>query len=152
MVYFKYTKVNQIMQILHKLNKWANSHTNILFDVIRIAFGVFLFIKGIQFSTYTDELVAIVAPNMSMMGSIFIVHYVAMAHLTGGLFIVLGMLTRLTIIIQIPILIGAFLINFSGEMVLENLFQAIIALLLAIFFTIYGSGRHSVDYNLKLNM
>jgi len=140
------------MQILHKLNKWANSHTNILFDVIRIAFGVFLFIKGIQFSTYTDELVAIVAPSMSTMGTMFIVHYVAMAHLTGGLFIVLGMLTRLTIIIQIPILIGAFLINFSGEMVLGNLFQAIIALLLAIFFTIYGSGRHSVDYNLKLNM
>jgi putative oxidoreductase len=80
------------------------------------------------------------------------VHYVAMAHLTGGLFIVLGMLTRLTIIIQIPILIGAFLINFGGEMVLGNLLQAILALLLAIFFTIYGSGRHSVDYNLKLNM
>ena len=140
------------MQILHKLNKWANSHTNILFDVIRVGFGVFLFIKGIQFSTHSEYLVDIVAPNMTTMGTVFIVHYVAMAHLCGGIAIVLGMLTRITVIIQIPILIGAFVINFAGEMIIENLFQSTIALLLAIFFVIYGSGKHSVDYNLKLNM
>lgn len=140
------------MQILHKLNRWANSHTNVWFDAIRVGFGVFIFIKGIQFSTETQYLVDLIAPNMSTMGSVFIVHYVAMAHLCGGLFIVMGMLTRLTIIIQIPILLGAVLINFTGVMDLENLLQAVFALLLATFFVVYGSGRHSVDYNLKLNM
>jgi hypothetical protein len=49
-------------------------------------------------------------------------------------------------------LIGAFVINFTGEMVLENLIQATIALTAAVFFVVYGSGKHSVDYNLKLNM
>ena len=140
------------MQILHKLNRWANSHTNILFDVFRVGFGVFLFIKGIQFSTHSEYLVDLVAPNMTTMGTMFIVHYVAMAHLCGGLFIVMGMLTRLTILIQIPILLGALIINFTGEMVLENFIQALAAVLLATFFLVYGSGKHSVDYNLKLNM
>jgi uncharacterized membrane protein YphA (DoxX/SURF4 family) len=70
----------------------------------------------------------------------------------GGLLIMLGFLTRLSIIVQLPILLGAVIINFVGDMIPGNLWQAIIALLAAVFFLFYGSGKHSLDYNFKLEM
>ena len=140
------------MELVHKLNRWANARTNILFDLLRILLGTFLFYKGVQFTTSSEVLVGLIAPNISEMGAVFIVHYVAMAHLTGGLFIVLGMLTRIALAVQLPILLGAVIINFTGEWNLDNFFQASGALVFAVFFLIYGSGKHSIDYKMKLNM
>jgi putative oxidoreductase len=41
----------------------------------------------------------------------FQVHYIASAHFLGGILIVFGLLTRWAILAQLPILIGAVLIN-----------------------------------------
>jgi uncharacterized membrane protein YphA (DoxX/SURF4 family) len=75
-----------------------------------------------------------------------------MVHLTGGVFIFLGLLTRISTAFQIPILIGAVAVNFFGTMMPHELLLASAALLLSLFFVIVGSGKHSVDYNLKLYM
>jgi uncharacterized membrane protein YphA (DoxX/SURF4 family) len=84
--------------------------------------------------------------------TMILVHYIAMTHLFGGVLIVLGLLTRASIIFQLPILISVVLLNFFGEMVVANLVQALLALLLSLFFLVYGSGKHSVDYQLKLGV
>ena len=39
------------MATIRELNKWANAHTNYPTDIVRIAFGAFLFFKGISFIT-----------------------------------------------------------------------------------------------------
>ena len=78
------------------------------------------------------------------------IHYVAPAHLVGGLLIAFGLLTRWALIAQIPILIGAILINFIGVMSVGNLIEAIVVFLISVFFIFYGSGKHSVDYYLKM--
>lgn len=80
-----------------------------------------------------------------------IVHYIAPAHLVGGLLIAFGLLTRWSLLAQIPILIGAILINFLGPMHWGNFSLAFVVMLLTLFFIFYGSGKHSVDYYLKMN-
>lgn len=77
-------------------------------------------------------------------------HYIASAHIMGGIMIVFGLLTRWALIAQLPILLGAVLINFIGEMNAINLMVATITLALSVFYTIYGSGKHSADYYFKM--
>jgi len=139
------------MELIKNLNKWANSRTNVGIDLLRIGLGAFLFFKGIQFEANAQELVALIRAQNTEFASLFMVHYVAMSHFAGGLMIVFGLLTRLAILVQLPILVGAVVMNFTGEMIADNLVQATIALSLSLFFVVYGSGKHSVDYTLKLN-
>ncbi|WP_438422247.1 DoxX family protein [Aquimarina macrocephali] len=138
------------MPTIKSLNKWANAHTYYPLDLLRIALGVFLFIKGINFISNSQILVDLIKPVQNLAGAMIIIHYVAPAHLIGGLLISFGLLTRWSVTAQLPLLIGAVLINFIGEMNVANLIIASIILLLCIFFLFYGSGKHSVDYYLKM--
>ncbi|HEX9828271.1 MAG TPA: DoxX family membrane protein [Flavobacteriaceae bacterium] len=135
---------------IKSLNKWANRHTYWPLDILRMALGVFLFIKGINFMADSQMLVELFSPFKNMAGAMIIIHYVAPAHFIGGLLLVFGLLTRWTIIAQLPILIGAILINFIGEMDTTNLIIASITFLACVFFLLYGSGKHSADYYFKM--
>lgn len=138
------------MVSIKSLNKWANAHTYYTLDILRVALGVFYFIKGIQFISESQILMELIKPLRDFGGVMLVIHYVAPAHLVGGLLIAFGLLTRWALIAQLPILISAILINFIGEMNAGNLVMATVILLLTCFFIIYGSGKHSVDYYLKM--
>ena len=135
------------MRTVVRLNKWANAHTNFMIDALRVATGLFLVYKGIQFISETQYLEVVLGPIGKSLGASYIlVHYVAMSHLCGGLLIALGLLTRISLLAQLPILIGAIVVNFVGVMDVGNLIQATVVLILAFFFVFYGSGKHSMDY------
>ena len=138
------------MGTIKTLNKWANAHSYLPVDLLRIALGVFLFFKGINFMSDSEMLMTLFKPMENLAGGMIILHYVAPAHFIGGILIAFGLLTRWAIIAQIPILIGAIAINFVGEMDTGNLILALITLLISAFFLIYGSGKHSADYYLKM--
>lgn len=138
------------MLSIKALNKWANAHTYYWLDILRIALGVFFFIKGIQFISQTEKLVELIQPLQGFGGVMLTVHYVAPAHLVGGLLIAFGLLTRWALIAQLPILIGAILINFVGVMHAGGLIEAAVVLIVTIFFIFYGSGKHSADYMMKM--
>ncbi|ALJ04211.1 DoxX family protein [Pseudalgibacter alginicilyticus] len=138
------------MVTIKSLNKWANKHSYLLIDFLRIAFGVFIFIKGISFMTNSLMLLQLFEPIKNWAGSMMAMHYVAPAHFIGGLLITSGLLTRWAIIAQLPILIGAIAINFVGEMNTTNLYIAIATILVCGFFLVYGSGKHSLDYYFKM--
>ncbi len=138
------------MGTIKSLNKWANRHTYLPLDLLRIALGVFLFIKGISFMSDSEMLMTLFKPIQNLAGGMIVVHYVAPAHFIGGILIAFGLLTRWAIIAQLPILIGAIMINFAGEMNSSNLVQAIIVFLICIFFMLYGSGKRSADYYFKM--
>ena len=141
------------MKLINKLNKWTNSHNPFyVLDVMRWFLGGFLFLKGVDFMTDTQYLKELIAPNSEFLAPIFIIHYVALAHISGGILIALGFLTRIAIAIQIPILIGALAVNFLISMNPGNLSEASFILLLSLFFVIVGSGNHSVDYSLKMGI
>ncbi len=138
------------MGVIKKLNKWANRHTYYPLDLIRIGFGMFLVYKGFHFMGNTQILIDLVKPIQSYAGSMIAIHYVTPAHIIGGLLIIFGLLTRWATLAQLPLLLGAVIINFAGEMNTTNLILSSVALILCIFFTLYGSGKNSVDYYLKM--
>lgn len=138
------------MDRVKSLNKWANAHTSYPVDLLRILLGVFLFIKGTSFITSSQQLNDVFSTLSNFTGGMFVFHYVAAAHIVGGIMIVFGLLTRWAIWAQLPILIGAVAINFIGEMHLTNLLMALLILAACIFFLVYGSGKHSADYYFKL--
>ncbi|MET0759939.1 MAG: DoxX family protein [Flavobacterium sp.] len=131
-------------------NKWANAHTYYSLDILRVVLGIFLIIKGAYFITNSREFEDIITPVSNFLGGMFVFHYIASAHIMGGLLIVFGLLTRWCIIAQLPILIGAVAINFIGEMNALNLILALLTLGISIFFLFYGSGKHSADYYFKM--
>jgi uncharacterized membrane protein YphA (DoxX/SURF4 family) len=140
------------MKLIKKLNKWANSHAYYPIDILRVALGVFLIYKGIYFfknSSYLESLLIELKFDgfSSLMWS---VHIVGLFHFVGGIMIVFGLLTRLVLIVQLPIFMGAVAINFFGSMHAQNLTQASIVFIVSLFFLFFGSGKHSADYDLKM--
>ena len=138
------------MASIKSLNKWANAHTYYPLDVIRVVLGVFLFYKGIDFMSNPQELAALSKPLKDIPGSMLFLHYLIPAHFVGGFLIVVGLLTRWAAAAQLPILIGAVVTNFIGELNATNLILSGVTLLLCGFFLFYGSGKHSADYYLKM--
>ena len=138
------------MNNVKNLNKWANAHTYFSVDLVRIALGVLLFIKGVTFITNLQYLQDLLSPFDKLGGGMILLHYIASAHILGGILIVFGLLTRWAIIAQLPILVGAVIINFMGQMQSQNLLLSLVVLAVCIFFLIYGSGKHSADYYFKM--
>jgi len=132
------------------LNKWANAHTYYVLDTLRIALGVFLFIKGTSFIRSSQYLIDLLTPLEYLKGGMLTFHYIAAAHIMGGIMIAVGLLTRWAIIAQLPILVGAVIINFVGVLHIGNLIVATVALLGCLFFLFYGGGKHSADYFFKM--
>ena len=138
------------MGYIKSLNKWANAHTYYPLDLLRIALGILLFYQGVYFMSNLPLLLKLYEPIKPLIGDVLLVHYIAPAHFVGGFLIVFGLLTRWAIIAQLPIIIGAVLINFIGEMDTKNLILSTSVLVVSIFFLFYGSGKHSVDKYLKM--
>jgi putative oxidoreductase len=138
------------MDSVKVLNKWANAHTYYFLDILRIALGVFLFIKGTSFITNSQYLVDLLSPLSNLKGGMLTFHYIAAAHIMGGIMIAFGLLTRWAIIAQLPILLGAVIINFIGVMRVNDLIVAMACLVAALFFLFYGGGKHSADYYFKM--
>jgi putative oxidoreductase len=141
------------METIVKLNRWANAHTNFGIDVLRVLLGAFLFYKGLfLFSSGSGEVFKMMDAMPGPGANLMLIHYIAMSHICGGIFIALGLLTRLSILVQLPILIAAVVINVMAATDVWGLVQASLALTFSVFFLIYGSGKHSVDYGLKMRM
>lgn len=141
------------MNSVKSLNKWANRHTYLPLDLFRMAFGVFLFMKGVYFITNIQYLVDLMSPFDKIEGGMwgmFMLHYIAPAHMIGGILIFFGLLTRWAILSQLPILLCAIVINFMGDMLQQNLLVAILAFAACLFFLFYGSGKNSADYFFKM--
>lgn len=135
---------------IKSINKWANSHTYYPLDLLRVALGIFFFIKGLQFISQTHMLTELISPLKGYGGVMLMVHYVAPVHLVGGILIAAGLLTRWSLVAQLPILLGAIAINFAGVMDIANLILALAVLAVTVFFIYYGSGKHSLDYYFKM--
>lgn len=138
------------MATIRELNKWANTHTYYPIDILRIGYGVFLFLKGVEFITehrYLHDILSIMGNFASEM---LLIHYVALAHMVGGVMIIIGFLTRWSVGVQMPIILCAFLLNFIDKFNSSEFIQSSIAIVLGITFLLYGSGKHSADYYLKM--
>jgi uncharacterized membrane protein YphA (DoxX/SURF4 family) len=137
------------MSIFNNLDSWSDQHHPKLLDFIRILLGLIILFKGIYFISHTDELQLILEKSKFPWVSFIIAHYVALAHLAGGLLIVVGMFTRLAVAVQIPVLLGAvILVNSQRGFFSESsdLAFSLLVLLLLVFYFFYGAGYWSVDH------
>lgn len=126
----------------------SNRHYAIEF--LRIFLGGLLFIKGYFFIENINDIYGLIEANMEY-SSFAIAHYVAIAHLVGGLMLMFGIYTRLAAIVQLPVLIGAvFFIDQQHSMLVTSseLEYSIVILVLLIVFAIYGAGKWSVDHRI----
>lgn len=142
------------MKSLQQLQIWGEKHHPKWLDIIRIILGLALVMKGYSFIRNTDALLQIMENSRFPWVSLTMAHYVAFAHLVGGFLICVGILTRLAVLVQLPVIIGAIIyVNsqrgfFSGN---SELMYSVVILVLLIIFLIIGSGPWSVDESWRRN-
>ena len=137
------------MNLFQRLENWGDTHHPKWLDIIRIALGIFLCYKGIDFLIHMSALVTMMKLKNAGFGSFAYIlagQYVVFAHIVGGILLILGLFTRFACIIQIPILLGAVIFIHSNQDMLRpysELFISILVLVLLIYFLIVGDGPWS---------
>lgn len=134
------------MNLVQRVEHWGDTHHPQWLDVLRIALGIFLCYKGIEFLTNMGTMLGLMTTKMSFgsFTAVLMSNYISFAHILGGILLILGVLTRFACILQIPVMIGAIIfINASSDMYrpFSQLLLAILVLLLLILFLIVGNGR-----------
>ncbi len=135
---------------LQRAKLWSASHRWAAWDVLRIYLGIALFVRGALFVA-RPGLIAAYMPRDEWFWGVATSHYVAVAHLGGGVMLTLGLVTRAAALAQVPALAGAvFFIHlreglFSTGQSLE--LSALVLFLLALY-SVFGAGRLSVDHYL----
>lgn len=134
------------MNLVQRVELWGDRHHPQWLDYLRIALGVFLCYKGVQFLTNMGAMLDLMTKKMSFgsFTAVLMSNYISFAHILGGILLILGVLTRFACLLQIPILLGAiFFINLSPDMYrpLSELTLSIVVLLLLVLFLIVGNGK-----------
>jgi putative oxidoreductase len=136
------------MNYAKRLELWGDRHHPVWVDFVRIALGIFLFIKGIEFARNTETLTSLISNQEAFdtFPSVLATHFIIFAHIFGGFLIATGLLTRLACLVNIPIVLGALLfVNWSAMNHLALLPLSLITLLLLVYFLIVGSGPLSLN-------
>jgi uncharacterized membrane protein YphA (DoxX/SURF4 family) len=138
------------MNYLHRLEHWGDTHHAKWLDIVRIALGIFLCYKAFSFLGNMSVLLGILGGSNMGFGSFALVligQFIVIIHLMGGLFIAIGLHTRLACLTQMPILAGAIvLLKASGSSIgsAEIIITAVVLLLLLVFL-VEGNGPWSYD-------
>ena len=132
--------MNRFVQI----SKWAETHTPMWLDGVRICLGTYLAIKGLILMFAMDDIY-----TTGVDSSLMFFHYAIFTHFVGGVFLAMGLLTRWASLANIPIMIGAMGLSaevrslvWTGALQFE---LALVILLLLMVFVVFGGGRLSID-------
>ena len=148
----QFCRKDKIMKDLEHTNHWIKVHGDLFLDLIRIYLGIGLFWKGVYFASHTTELQQLMEQSGTLwFASQAIGHTVIFAHLVGGFFLAIGLITRLAALVQVPVLaMAVFYVHlpkaFSAMEHRQNLEFTALILFLLVMISIYGAGRWSVDY------
>lgn len=142
------------MNVIHRIERWGDGHHPGALDIIRIALGIFLLIKGVIFMQNTSFLKDVITNQSDVTLSpdlfMFVVYYAAFIHMTCGAMMAAGILTRLAAFLQLPLVFGAvFFVNILQSPLNTELWLSVICLILLLVFLVIGSGRFSMDNYFK---
>lgn len=136
------------MEPINRLKAWLESNQSLAFDLVRIYLGLGLFAKGVYFASHIGDVMQLLDKGSLNVPNVVLAHFVALAHLTGGLLVAAGLLTRLAAALQVPIVFGAVVLVHWREGVFgssQNLEFALLVLFLLVLTVVHGGGRFSAD-------
>ena len=141
------------MTILHQLDKWSTAHPRLLL-LLRAALGIALTSKGISFISDMISLKALLSASSFNFLPDWVALVITWIHLLCGFLITVGLFTRLSALVQIPILIGAVIINASASAYTpgSELIFSLLVLVLLVFFLFEGGGELSLDNYIKTHL
>ena len=116
-------------------------------DLLRIYLGMALMLKGIYFIVHVKDIFSMVSYHFPFIDFIF-AHFIVLAHIGGGVCLILGFFTRVGALINIPVLSAAifFVQQKNGVFNTGSEFELVVmVLVLLIYFIWNGSGVLSVD-------
>jgi putative oxidoreductase len=137
------------MTITHRISALEDRYP-VYFLILRVALGMILAIRGIYFLTAIQPLYSVIKAsrlgelNMDMTLALI----VCWVHTLGGTFIILGLLTKISVWAQIPIVLGAVIfINTNSDLphTFQDLLLSLLVLILLLVFAITGGGKISMD-------
>ena len=118
------------------------------FDLVRVYLGIGLFVRGVLFVSRPELVLGYLSSTESWFVPYAVAHYVAIAHLGGGLLLAVGLATRLAAAVQLPVLLGAVFVVHSSDSLItagQSLeLSALVLILLGVYLAV-GAGRLSVD-------
>ena len=142
------------MNITHKISSWGDRHHPRILDILRMLLGFFLLFRGIVFFNNSGYLRYLIieskAINQSPEIITAIIYYVTYVHIVGGGLILLGLFTRLSAFLQLPIVFAAvFFVNITSPYINSEVWLSILVLALLLLFLLIGSGPFSLDHLLS---
>ena len=133
------------MTYVERIGHWGEAHHPRWLDFVRIALGIFLLAKGIEFADNMNKLLNLMSglPFGNFM-MIMLAHYVLFAYMFGGVLLATGLLTRFACIINLPVLLTAIFMNVFQQF--SEMTFVVLILFLLVYFLVIGSGRWSLDW------
>ncbi len=132
------------MERINRILTWLNDNQRLAYSLIRSFLGMALFVRGWIFFTDPGAVTALAGDNALFMWY----SYVTMGHLIGGFLLMMGLLTRIGALMQIPILFGAVFMVHTGQHLAspgQSLELAVMVLVLLAVFFLFGPGPFSLD-------
>ena len=143
------------MSLSHKIEEighYGDLHHPPWLDVIRIAAGIAIFIKGIFFINNPQALVDLMNQSNIKGWTFILEHHIAFTYLVGGILIALGLITRIAILFELPVFFGSifcYITKTGFFSVYSDFVFSLIIFAALIFFLMYGPGPWSLDTRLK---
>lgn len=128
-----------------KLFIMTKINNRIILLIFRVILGLTLFIKGVSFIRNKVLIETLVSKNAVLEKLTFLNVLIPFIHILGGFFILIGIYTRIAILIQIPIIIAAiiFLYNSEREVYPKEIAFALTLLIMLVVFLKFGDGFYS---------
>lgn len=143
------------MERLNAFAQWLNENRDLGYDLLRLYLGIGLLVRGVLFiGDPSGTIQQVIAGPEPAFTTVMVMHYVALAHLAGGLLLMLGLLTRIAAAIQVPILFGAVFLVHVDEGLLaagQSLEFSALVLFMLVIYTFFGAGRWSADFYIFRN-
>ncbi|CAM3269974.1 DoxX family protein [Rhodothermus bifroesti] len=137
------------MSTLVAARRWLEDHRLMGYDLIRMYLGIALFVRGWLFVGDSSRFMALVeGRNLDWFLPMAAVHYVALAHLVGGLMLTAGLLTRLAAWAQVPILfVATFFVHLHEGLLAagQSLELSALVFFLLLVYGLFGAGPYSLD-------
>ncbi len=128
-----------------RIHAWQWAHNSAGFDVIRMFLGAALLARGLWFAIDNESMISL-AGNRAIDWTMY---YAIAGHIIGGLFMLIGLFSRMAAFVQIPILVVAvFFVDYSQGFATANqsLELSSLVLMLLCVVLIFGAGKWSLDF------